>query len=246
MKIPSFLLLAGAALILTGYARAETLDDANRAFAAGHYHESTVGYQAVLAQNGYSAPVLFDLGNSYYREGNFTQAILAYQRAQWLAPRDPDIAANLRLTQQQAGLAVAEPPWSEKLSNVLSASDLAWIGSGAWTLFCVCLLLRVILPQRRSVLSLTGTVSALLLVMAIAVMIVQSTELNRAVVTDKNASLLISPFPAAQVVFSPPQGETVAVQKAYDDFLLVKDSAGRTGWISKTQITPIIPAQPNG
>jgi len=246
MKIPTLLMLAGAALFLAAPMRAETLDDANRAFAAGHYHDSTVGYQAVLAQNGYSVPVLFDLGNSYYREGDATQAILAYQRAQWLAPNDPDIAANLRLAQQQAGLAVAEPHWYEKIGRALSASGWAWIASGAWTLLCASLLLRVALPQRRSLFSLAGTVSALLLLTAMAAMIVQSTELNRAVVTDKNASLLISPFPAAQTVFSPPQGETVAVQKAYEDFLLVKDSAGRTGWISKTQITPIIPAHSNG
>jgi tetratricopeptide (TPR) repeat protein len=246
MKIPSLLVLAGAALFLAGLAQAETLDDSNRAFAAGHYHDSTTGYQAVLAQNGYSAPVLFDLGNSYYREGNYAQAILAYQRAQWLAPGDPDIAANLQLAQQQAGLAVTEPRWSEKIAQVLSASDLAWIASGAWIVFCASLLLRVVLPQRRSLFSLTGTASALLLLGTIAVMVLQSNQLNRAVVTDKNASLLISPFPAAQTVFSPPLGETVDVQKAYDDFLLVKDSAGRTGWISKTQITPIIPAHSNG
>ena len=114
--------------------------------------------QAVLAQNGYSAPVLFDLGNSYYREGNLPQAILAYQRAQWLAPNDPDIAANLRLAQQQAGLTFAETHWYEKLGQALSASGWAWIACGGWTLLCASLLLRVVLPQRRTFFSLAATV----------------------------------------------------------------------------------------
>ena len=129
MKIPSLLALLGAAFFLTEFTQAETLDDANRAFAAGHYHDSTVGYQAVLTQNGYSASVLFDLGNSHYREGSYAQAILAYQRAQWLAPADADIAANLRLAQQQAGLAVIEPHWYEKIGRVVTASELAWIAT---------------------------------------------------------------------------------------------------------------------
>jgi tetratricopeptide (TPR) repeat protein len=251
MKIPSirFLILvfAGAVLCLTAPAQAgETLDDANRAFAEGHYHDSTLGFQAALAQEGYSAPVLFDLGNSYYGEGDFARAILAYKRAQWLSPNDPDIAANLGLAQKQAGLSAAEPLWIEKISRVLGASGWAWVGSGAWTLLCAAILARTLLPQRRSLFSLTGAASALVLFTAIAAMAISSNELRQAVVIDKNASALISPFPSAQTVFSPSPGETVTVQKAYHDFLLVKDAAGHTGWISQTQITPIVPSRSNG
>ena len=245
MKTLSILVLAVAVLLLPGHAQAaETLDDANRAFAEGHYHASTLGYQAVLAQQGYSAPVLFDLGNSCFREGDFAQAILAYKRAQWLSPNDPDISANLQLAQKQAGLSLAEPRWSETMGRVLNASDWAWVGCGAWTLLCASLLARRMLPQRRPFLFLSGTASALILFTAIAAMVASSNELRQAIVVDKNAAALISPFPAAQVVFSPSPGETVTVQKTYHDFFLVKDQAGRTGWISKTQITPILPSHP--
>jgi tetratricopeptide (TPR) repeat protein len=240
MKTRPILVLALAALVFAGHAQAQTLDDANRAFAEGRYHESTQGFQAVLVREGYSAPVLFDLGNSYYREGNFAQAILAYKRAQWLSPDDPDIAANLDLAQKQAAISVAEPPWSAKLSRILSASGWAWVGSGAWTLLCASLLARAILPRRRSLFFLSGAAGALVLFLAIAAMVISSGELGRAVVIDKNASALISPFPDAQVLFTPSPGETVIVQKAYHDFFLVKDAAGHTGWISKTQIACLV------
>jgi tetratricopeptide (TPR) repeat protein len=42
-----------------------------------------------------SAPALFNRGNALVREGKLGPAILAYERAQQLAPRDPAIAANL-------------------------------------------------------------------------------------------------------------------------------------------------------
>ena len=77
---------------------------------------------------------------------------------------------------------------------------------------------------------------------AIAAMFFSSEDLREAVVTDRNASALISPFPAAQAAFSPAPGETVWVQKAYEDFFFVRDAAGHTGWISKPQITPIVPS----
>ena len=108
MKTISILVVA-LVFCATGLVRAASLDDANRDFAGGQYHAATLGFQAVLAESGYSAPVLFDLGNSYYREGNFPQAILAYQRARWLSPNDPEVTANLQLAQKQAGIADAAP-----------------------------------------------------------------------------------------------------------------------------------------
>jgi len=243
MKTFSILALVVAVLLLAGHARAgETLDDANAAFAASRYHDSTLGFQAVVAQNGYSAPVLFDLGNSYYREGNFAQAILAYRRAQWLSPNDPDIAANLQLAQKQAQVPLAEPGWSERIGRLLSASGWAWVGGGAWTLLCASLIARMLLPKVRALFSFSAVIGGLGLCAALAAMVLASGPLREAVVTDKNALALISPFPSAQVVFSPSPGETVTIQEAHNEFLFVKDSAGHTGWISKTQITPIIPS----
>jgi tetratricopeptide (TPR) repeat protein len=237
--LPLFV-VAMTALFLVGRAPAQTLDDANRAFAASKFHDATVACQAVLAQNGYSAPVLFDLGNSAYREGNFAQAILAYRRAQWLAPNDPDIAANLAQAQKQAGLPVTERRRSDAIIHAFSASGWAWIACAAWTLLCASLLARAVVPPRRSLFSFTAIASAFVLTTAIAGAVFASDALRQAIVVDKNASALISPFPAAQAVFSPAPGETVTIQKAYDDFLLVTDRAGHSGWINKNQIAPIV------
>ena len=180
--------------------QAATLDDANRAFADGKYHESTLAYQTLIAQNGFSAPVLFDLGNSLYRQGDLAQAILAYRRAQWLAPNDPDIAANLQAAQKKAGVAVSEPRWSDAIAHTLSASEWAWVGCAAWTLLCLSLLARVLLPQRRGLLSFVAVIDTVVLFAAIAGAVLASDGLNQAIVTDKNASALISPFPMAQTV----------------------------------------------
>ena len=241
MKISPFFLIAVASVLFASHAPAASLDDAHRAFAEGKYHDSTQGYQAVLAEKGYSAPVLFDLGNSLFREGNAGQAILAYKQAQWLSPNDPDIAANLELAQKQAGVAVAEPQWSDKFVHVFSASGWAVLACAAWTLLCASLLLQRIVPQAKSFFVLSGVGSVFVLVAAIGAAVLSSGDLDKAVVIDKKAAALISPFPAAQTVFSPAPGETVTVVKAYNDFLLVTDPAGHSGWINKSQITPIVP-----
>jgi tetratricopeptide (TPR) repeat protein len=236
-----FLLMA-ALVVLPIAARAATLDEANAAFAEGKFAQSTVVYEEVLKTNGYSAPVLFDLGNSYVREGNYPQAILAYKRALWLAPNDEDILANLRAAQQQAGTAVEQRPALEKAAGAMSVNAWAWLGCAAWTLVCVCLFLRAMWPARGGWLAAGAVVGAFVLVDAIAAIAVASGGLRDAVVVDKNPQVLVSPFLGADEKpgFTPAPGSTVTIEKAHNDFLLVADNAGHTGWMAKGQIEPVV------
>jgi tetratricopeptide (TPR) repeat protein len=237
-----FFFLMAALLALAPMARAASLDEANGAFAAGKYAASTAGYEDVLKANGYSAPVLFNLGNSLFREGNYPQAILAYKRALWLAPGDEDILANLRTAQQQAGIAVEQRPELNKLAGVLSVNQWAWLGCAAWTLLCVCLLSRKAWPARGGWLAAGAVLCAFVLADAIAAIAVSSGGLREAVVVDKNPQALVSPFPGAgeQAGFTPAPGATVKIEKAYNDFLLVADDAGHAGWMAKGQIEPVV------
>jgi tetratricopeptide (TPR) repeat protein len=236
------LLCLGALLVAANPLRAATLDEAHAAFAAGKYEVSTAAYQAVIDAKGFSAPVLFDLGNSYYRQGNYPQAILAYKRALWLAPGEADIAANLHLAEKQAGMAVEPRARFAKITSLLSVNGWAWMACLAWTLLCVSVLLRAVSPGQQAVFSGAGFACALVLVGAIAALALSSGSLREAVVVDKNAAVLISPFPAAQAVFTPAPGETVRIEKAYNDFVLIANGVGQTGWIAKSQVVPVVPA----
>jgi tetratricopeptide (TPR) repeat protein len=242
MKVLTLFLIVAIALLIANRASAQTLDDANRAFVAGQYHTSTHDYQAILARDGYSAPVLFNLGNSLYREGDFAGAILAYQRAQWLAPGDADIGANLQAAQKQAGITVAEPRWSDKLTRIMSASGWAWLGAASWTVLCLSLLARAFLPQHGNSFGFVAIASGFILTTSIAGAVFASDALTQAVITDNKASALISPFPNAQVVFSPAAGETVTIKESHNDFVFVTDHNGHSGWVSKSLVTPIVPS----
>lgn len=239
MKRFLFLLILLAAPLA---ARAVTLDDAHRAFAEGRYHDSTLAYQAVLAEKGYSAPVLFDLGNSLFREGEFAQAILAYKRAQWLAPGDRDIAVNLQHAEAKAGLPPSTPTRAEVFTRCLSVSQWAWIGCAAWTIFCLGILGRALLPKASALFALGGVTGVIVLGLSITAIALSSQALGQVVITSKDAAVLISPFPASQKVFAPSAGETVTVEKSYDDYFFVSDAAGHSGWIAKAQVAPIVPS----
>ena len=68
---------------------------ADSEYLRGNYHQAIKDYNEIL-KRGVSADIYYNLGNSYYRTDNLTQAILAYERAYLLAPGDADIRFNLQ------------------------------------------------------------------------------------------------------------------------------------------------------
>jgi hypothetical protein len=42
-------------------------------------------------------------------------------------------------------------------------------------------------------------------------------------------------------VFTLPEAEVVALAAEHDEFVLVRTAAGRTGWVSRSNVAPVIP-----
>ncbi len=243
-KFPLLALALVVVLGLVSNARAAAFDDANRAFAAGHYADSVRGYQAVLKHDGYSPAVLFNLGNAELRADRSGDAILDYERARWLAPRDPDIAANLRFARQRAGVAVADESWTTQTAGLLSADAWAWLGSAALVALCAGIVAAQFRGRRTGWWWMANTVSAVILLGAVGAMNVRAGQLDRAILPAKNTPALISPFGGAKTAFEFPAGETVRVEKTHADYSFVRDAAGHAGWVSDAQVGRIVPTSP--
>src|SRR3984885_15349263 len=104
MRIASLLVLL---MLASSSACADqpALAAAAHAAAGGDYRTAVRDYEQILDQQGFSAPVLFNLGNAWLRLGNPARALLNYERALVLSPRSAAIAANLAASQRRAGLA---------------------------------------------------------------------------------------------------------------------------------------------
>jgi cytochrome c-type biogenesis protein CcmH/NrfG len=75
---------------------------ANALYDDGNYAAAARVYEQLVAQNVQDSRLFYNLGNIYLRQGDLGHAILNYQRAIRLAPRDADIKANLELARSQA------------------------------------------------------------------------------------------------------------------------------------------------
>ena len=240
-RLVALLLLICAVLVPAAHVEAVTFDEANRAFAEGRFKEAAKDYEALIAEKGYSAELLFNLGNAYFRDGQVGAAILNYERAQLLAPNDPDIVANLNFARRQAGLFVERSSWIQEAARFFSMNGWAVLGTGALVLLCGFIAAAQFYPRHRLYVRLFTGVAALALCAALVGIALQLETLDRAVVTSQEAVARISPFEAAKSAFVLSAGEVVEIEKEHAGFLLVENRDQRSGWVSKEQIQPVVP-----
>src|SRR4051812_45195426 len=71
--------------------------EANIAYQKQDYGSSIKLYEQLIKNQNVSTEVYFNLGNSYFKSGNTSKAILNYERAKKLSPDDEDINFNLKI-----------------------------------------------------------------------------------------------------------------------------------------------------
>ena len=74
------------------------------------YRESASLLESLLADGFQNGAVYYNLGNAYYRAGEFGRSIAAYRKAKPFRPRDQNLEANLRQALSVAPGHLPEPP----------------------------------------------------------------------------------------------------------------------------------------
>lgn len=127
---------------------AETIFTANGFYETGQVAQAAQVYQQLVDQGFADSVLFYNLGNAYFKQGDYGRAILNYRRAQQMAPRDADIKANLDLARAQT-VDQLETEDNAGLLNLMNQSvqewftlnELAMAALGAWILFMLILIL---------------------------------------------------------------------------------------------------------
>lgn len=164
-KIPAAIARLALTMLLFGQpsqallAQAETpqtlMEQANRHYESGDFEAAALAYEAMVSDGVQNGVLLFNLGNAYFKQGDIGRAILNYERAALLIPRDQDLRANLALAQS----ATADRYESQRDSLLgqlaqlsarwLSNSELALIGLLLWIIVAALWILHRRLSARQ-------------------------------------------------------------------------------------------------
>lgn len=216
-----------------------TFNEANKLFEQGKYPEAVTGYEKIIHAGKVSVPVYFNLGNTFLKSGKVGRAIVAYRKAEALAPRDPDVRANLQFARDQAGggISATRDRWKNWITKLTLNEWSGLAGSVASLLF---LFLSARQWKRewknsfRGVIAAIGLMAALLIGCSIAAFHYTSEQSSVVIVSE--AVIRRGPFDESPSAFTLRDGTEVTVLDKKDDWLQIADSSQRTGWLQGRQL----------
>ncbi|WP_303030309.1 M48 family metallopeptidase [uncultured Duncaniella sp.] len=135
----AILLLIGATSLRA--AESPLISQADSAYNADDFRQAADIYLNVIQQQGPSAKLYYNLGNTYYRLGEMGNAILSYERALRLDPSDDDVRNNLafvnaRITDRPGERGTFLGNALDAVSAYMHSNTWAWV---AFSLFVITL-----------------------------------------------------------------------------------------------------------
>ena len=186
-----------------------TKAQADSAYINNDFVNAVYLYESILANQGESADIYYNLGNSYYKMDNIAKAIVNYEKALVLNPSNGDIRFNLELAQSKTVDKVTPMSeiflitWMKSLTNTMSEKGWAKMGITTFILMLFCLALYFF--GKKIALKKIGFIAALcLLLVCILSNVFASTQKNEA----QSHSTAIIMAPSVTVKSTPNEGGT--------------------------------------
>lgn len=219
------------------------LDAAAAAYEGGRPADAIGVLEEIARESGVSASLYYDLGAVQLASGQIGPAILSFERARWLAPRDAGIAAALAAARSGAGLPAHEDPLWRRARSV--ASPDAWTLAAGATLLVACLSGSVLLvagggDRRRALRWVSGTSAAAFVVASMACSSL-ALEAGRAVVVAPQVTLRVAPFAGSDARAAVGAGEIVEIEAHHGEFVRVRAADGREGWAPAPDVAAVVP-----
>jgi len=215
---------------------------ANQEYAQGHFAEAISGYEALVRAGQWSANLFYDLGNAYFRTGDFGRAILNYERALALERHHPEATANLQIARDEARALELQQSWPERYLQFASVNQYCIAAAIAFWL-AVFVIVMLIFARRRSA-ALIATLMFCLLVSAVAIYSVYTLERGSngsalAIVTGKNVQARLATADSANSVLALPPGSEVKILSTRGDWIYAALPNTLRGWIPAKNVEQV-------
>jgi len=249
-KLKVFIFLAGVFLFNMALCWAEDSRNtdyifykASRLYEETKYDEAALEYSRIRKEGFESGNLYYNLGNCYFKKGVLGKAILNYERAKRLIPRDRDLESNYKYAQSLIKGEINKPAriWIVRVIN--NFFDQFTVDGISMLLSVIYILLILTIGASRifkvSKIKFAVGLSALTAFFVISAVFLYgriSFLEKEGIIIEEKVDAKFEPFDKAVKHFTFHEGMKVFVISSKDEWYKVKRLDGRAGWIKKSQL----------
>ncbi len=243
-----YIFFIGTGVLIASDAPEEVFTKANSSYGEEDYEKAVSLYEALISMGEASPEVFYNLGNSYFKLKKTGRAILNYERALRLAPRDKDTQLNLKLARAMAVDKIDTAERGFVLNAILFLYDR--MNMDELTIFCSLIYLTVILAlifsiffvnKRRTMFYTAGALGAVFFVLAIFLFLKIQNEVfsKTGIIVIEKADARSGPKDDYLLQFTLHEGAEVRVVKGAQGWYEIELSKDLKGWIPKDSVDVI-------
>ena len=228
----------------------QELKTANKLYSEEKYESAAELYEKIISK-GYSAPELnYNLGNAYYRMGNYKSAILNYERALLLNSDDEDIKTNLEFAQKFVQDKIEVVPtfflirWVQAIINLFNVNTWSVISVLSFVFFLI-LIITFLFTKKVIFRKLSVYLGFLLLVVSLISFYcaykqdIKLNSHNTAIIFSPAVTVKSSPNENGTDLFIIHEGLKVYITGKSTDWFEIRLSDGKIGWLPKESLVEI-------
>ncbi len=210
-------------------------------YEAGQYREAAALFEHLLQGGGRTAAVYYNLGNAYFRLGEKGKALLSYDRALKLTPRDEDIRWNIEILKSALTDRIEDETgsilgmWVKKLLERFTEDEAAKVFSGLLLALFLLSFFSLILPRARGFFTAFQTLLAIFFIAAAVLFVLKWNEAknSRVIVLEKETYARFGPNLKETKAFLLHEGAEGRVVDETNGWTYIVLPNKNSGWIPK-------------
>ena len=226
------------------------IEQANKAYINESYHEAIELYEQIAGMDAESDVLYYNLGNAYFKTGQYAAAILNYERALRLSPNNENIRHNLRIARGRLGDRSEPLPrlffieWHNSFIQIQSVDG--WAVTSIILSFFLCFGIALFFLSRNNrqkkiifSISLAMVIALITSLYAANRQYEKNYVMKEAIVMSPRVTAKSAPSDGAVDVFVIHEGRKLEITGELNGWYEVRLPDGSIGWIKKTAASVI-------
>ena len=220
--------------------------NAGSLYKQGDYEGATKQYEEIINNGLTSGYLYYNLGNNYFKKGDLGRAILNYERARTLIPRDSDLESNYHYAYSlivNYHFDVKQPLIHSLIhgySDKITINELTIICFLLGLLIGILHLAGLFLKWTPKISWFGMVVLSFLFVCHIFFLVDKIHYQNNLATVLSKTDSKYEPIEQATTHFELPEGSKVQIMKGKGEWIKIQRSDGKTGWSKKDRLEKII------